>query len=594
MSENNTAEKKAGNPRPATGFANLLDEMVRSICTTDTLARVIRKVLTLKQRQPYSIALRGLTARQKALLDLMGKALCQWTPPPADSLDAVWQIGVWDHGRIFLSDAVVDSENCTVFAWLKVPAEISRQIDARARQAELERAKSEHELETFLAGVTEAQKRKIVELVRDGIDHTDPVLIYVNDRTFTNFGSYNNLLRKPGALLERLAEIPIADWLADEKRFVICFYWIRRIGMRGEEFNGLQLTPYTLHAYFDDCFQRYCQLLGAQPEEWPESLEDKANRLSQMRQEISRDHILCRWVNGLTFFKAERFVQRSIIRQSPDNLPTGLRDYIESVYGLQVSSFANFDELFRACVEACTDPEKESGSPLMDGVEQLLERITSSAIEAINSDIGMTRGIRDIRRWQEKLDAQRFVEISEWPTTDYFCGVFPSAGMRGRMPDPGRLAKVLTACSVRMQYNSWHYMPGHFSKELAPHHFYLPPRMPDTAIWSDQHHAGHVMAAVRFSIRSPASLKYRERTYFGMVDLRLFRTIGARYTRKDLCEAMKYTEYLRAVYQAITDMAAAGERHIVIRAFDKPWFERYCSTLFDNSSVLQTQATGAA
>ena len=116
--------------------------------------------------------------------------------------------------------------------------------------------------------------------------------------------------------------------------------------------------------------------------------------------------------------------------------------------------------------------------------------------------------------------------------------------------------------------------------------------MPDTAIWSDQHHAGHVMAAVRHSIRSPAPLRYGDRTYFGMVDLRLFRTRGGHYNRRDLCKAMKYTEYLRCVYQAIADLAASGERQIVIRAFDKKWFERYCSMLLDNVNVLQT-ASGA-
>ena len=82
-------------------------------------------------------------------------------------------------------------------------------------------------------------------------------------------------------------------------------------------------------------------------------------------------------------------------------------------------------------------------------------------------------------------------------------------------------------------------------------------------------------------------------TYFGMVDLRLFRASGRHFTRKDLCEAIKYTEYLRSVYQAITDMAASGERRIVIRAFDKSWFERYAAMLFDSMRVLQNHATSA-
>jgi hypothetical protein len=586
MSENNPTPASTGS-QASTGFASLLDEMIQTTRSTDTLARVVRNILTLKKRQPYTIALRSLTARQHALLELMGETVPEWTLPAEQSHSTIWYIGVWNYGRILLSDTVPESNEYSVFAWLVVPEEVSTRIDSRAREAETGSAKYEQDLETFWAAVSEAQKREILEIVRDGIDHIDPVLICVDDRTFTNFGPYNNLLRKPGALLDRLTDIPVAGWLRDEKRFVGCFYWIRQAGMRGEEFNGLQLTPRSLHEHFDDCFHRYCRLLGIQDKEWPESLSDKAKCLLGMRQELSRDYLTCRWVNGLTFFKAERFVRRSELRGLSESFPADLREYIENTYGLAVSAFKDVNELFRACVEGADGSPSNAEKPLMSGIEQLLERITMSAIEAVNSDIGMTRGMRDIRRWQQKLDEQQFVEISEWPTTDYFCGVFPSAVMRTRMPDPARLAKVLTACSVRMQYNSWHYTPGHFAKELAPHHFYFPPRMADTAIWSDQHHAGHVMAAVRHSIRSPAPLRYGDRTYFGMVDLRLFRTRGGHYNRRDLCQAMKYTEYLRCVYQAITDLAASGERQIVIRAFDKKWFERYCSILLDDANVLQ-------
>lgn len=594
MNEHSLSNKSAAAPRPPAGFANLLDEITRSIPATDTLAGVVRKVLTFGKRQPHGIAVRGLTLRQQALLEFMSEATLEWTAPVASRAEGtIWHIGFWNYGRIFLTDKLPESHDYSVFAWLVVPHEIALQMEARVWQAEADNARHEEELETYLTGLTEAQKREMVETVRDGIDHTDPVMIYVNGGTFTNFGPYNNLLRKPGALFDRLMDIPVAEWLPDEKRFVGCFYWIRQAGKRGEEFNGLQLTPRTLHEHFDWCFEHYCNLLGSRRSQWPDSLAGKARCLADIRQEISRDHITCRWVNGLTFFKAERFIRRSVVNKSIENLPVDLRDYVESAYGLRASSFKTLDELFRACVEASVLVVPDAENPLMDGTEQLLERITISAIEAIKSDIGMTRGIRDILRWQQKLDEQKYVEISEWPTADYFCGVFPSAAMRKRIADPARMAKVLTACSVRMQYNSWHYMPGHFAKELAPHHYYLPPRMPDTAIWSDQHHAGHVMAAVRHSIRSPAPLIYRERAYFGMVDLRLFRATGSHFTRKDLCAAMRYTEYLRAVYQAVCDMAAEGQQHIVVRAFDKPWFERYCSRLFQPAETLQSHASVA-
>lgn len=593
MNQDVSNENRAASQRPAVGFAGLLDEMIQGMGRGDSLAQVVRTILTLRKRQPHSISLRSLTARQSALLELMGDHLLEWTIPAFSPEGTIWHIGVWSYGRIFLADSLPENRDYVIFAWLPVPDKIASEIAARAQEAEAKDAPYERELEAFLAGLTEARKREVVESVSDGVDHMDPVLIYVGDSTFTNFGPYNTLLRKPGALFDRLADMPVNEWLPDEKRFVGSFYWVRQAGMRGEEFNGLQLTPRTLREHFEASFQRYAQKLGKQSSELPATLVEAAKSLAAMRQEISLDHVTCRWVNGLNFYKAERLVPRSVVATSVEGIPFDVRDYIENTLGLRVSSFSSLDELFRACVSVAASTVPETEKPLMDGIEQFLERITMSAVEAIRSDFGLTRGIRDIHRWQQKIDEQQYVEIGEWPTTDYFCGVFPSAGMRNRMPDPARLAKVLTACSVRMQYNSWHYMPGHFSKELAPHHYYFPPRMADTAIWSDQHHAGHVMAAVRFSIRSPAPLKYRDRTYFGMVDLRLFRTSGAHFNRKDLCEAIKYTDYLRSVYQAITDMAASGERQIVIRAFDKPWFERYTARLFDNIGVLQSQVAGA-
>jgi hypothetical protein len=217
----------------------------------------------------------------------------------------------------------------------------------------------------------------------------------------------------------------------------------------------------------------------------------------------------------------------------------------------------------------------------LSALEMLLQRTVGSAIDALKSDIGMTRGIRDVRRWQLALDEQRYTDICEWPTTDYFCAVFPSSQMRVHMRQhPERLAKILTACSVRMQFNSWHYMPGHVPPDRVPpgRHYYYPPRMADTAIWSNQHHAGHVMAVVKHAIRAPAPLTYRDHIYHGMVDIRVFRSHGDPYTDQDLFTAMRYAEYLRCIYQAVCDLTASSDRRIIIRAFDKSWFDWYASS----------------
>jgi hypothetical protein len=523
------------------------------------------------------------------LLHLMGHVRPE-NPPRSlqDRSATLWHIGIWDYGRIFLSDSLPLDRSCTILANFPVPEQICQQLNLQVQQAELEDARFELEVEEFFRNLDDSQRHDLVSCVWHGLDHIDPVLIYVNHATFTNFDFYNNLVTKPDSLLERLADSP-QELRADEKRFGFCFYWILQAGLRGEEFNGVQLTPALLDDHFSSCLLQYSHILNRVGFELPDSIAGKAQCLRKVRQEIGRDFLTYRSVNGLNFHKEERFAPRAAIKPRIHDLPRDLHKYIEDIYNLRVSSFSDLNDLFRACVEKASSADLVSSDLPISNIELLLRKIVVSAVESVHSDVGMTRGIRNLRRWQLAIDEERYGEICTWPLTDYFCGVFPSSGMRQRFcDDQERLAKILIACSVRMQFNSWHYMPGHFPKESIPEsrHYYYPPRMADTAIWSDQHHAGHVKAGVRFAIRSPAPLEYRKRVYHGMVDIRLYRARGVPYTRSELFQAIKYTEYLRCVSQAMADIVESTNRSIVIEAFDKHWFERHSADCFDNRETF--------
>jgi hypothetical protein len=190
----------------------------------------------------------------------------------------------------------------------------------------------------------------------------------------------------------------------------------------------------------------------------------------------------------------------------------------------------------------------------------------------------MTRGLRNLQMFSDALAQARYADICAWPSTDYFCGVFPSALLLERLAaTPDTLVKILYACSGRMQFNSWHYMPGHCPRDAVPadRHFYAPPRMPDIAVWSDQHHPGHVHAGVRHSIRSPAPITLDGVGYPGMIDLRLFRQRGPEYTERELGITLAYTEVLRAFSQAMADYTARTGTALCIGAFGKEWFQSY-------------------
>jgi len=136
---------------------------------------------------------------------------------------------------------------------------------------------------------------------------------------------------------------------------------------------------------------------------------------------------------------------------------------------------------------------------------------------------------------------------------------------------------LLNAVSTRMRYNSWHYAPSYFDHASIPpmRGWFHAPRMADTAEWSDQHHNGHVHAAVRYSIRSPQPVTIRGTVLSGFVDLRMMRQTGEPYSLADLGTAIAYTEALGLVYQRLMDYVLASGDAFAFTFGDKQWFDTY-------------------
>ena len=91
---------------------------------------------------------------------------------------------------------------------------------------------------------------------------------------------------------------------------------------------------------------------------------------------------------------------------------------------------------------------------------------------------------------------------------------------------------------------------------------------------SDQHHAGHVHAAVRYSIRSPLPVRAGKELLLGFIDLRLMRQSGDPYTREDLVTAIAYTEVLQFLYQHLMNHVLERGASFVFSFGDKKWFDR--------------------
>jgi acyl-CoA synthetase (AMP-forming)/AMP-acid ligase II len=578
------ATSALGSPRA--GFEAILEDVAKRLEYGKPVRDALNVILSLAGRQPLAGAAEALTPAQAAFYDIAANfplLPCAQEAPaqPAQTDPEWWFIGVWSYGRMWLSRSRPEDPECRWLGQSALPAAVASALAICADGMQRALEECDAQMHDFFAGCDDRTFRHMLHEVHESIDHMDPILLYVGDVTFTNFGRFNNLQERNGADLpacfyRRLRRMTLADWTREEKIFVFCLYWLRMAGCRGEEFNGRQLCPVRLNAYLDrrlaDYRARAPQLFG----EAAPTIAAKARLLARCKQACAADVITYRWINGLNFYKEERLRPRA---PAPGPaLPADLAAYLASSYGAAAVAGESLEQIFGRCIARMAQSGFASDDPELHAFEKLLKAIVDAATAATGSDVGMTRGFRDVARWQRAFAAQSYEAVCAWTPGEYFCGVFPSVALQARLgAKPDLLIKILSACSGRMQFNSWHYAPGYCPRERVPsdRHFYLPPRMPDMTVWSDQHHAGHAMAAVRFAIRSPAALDIAGHNYPGMVDLRLFRRDGAEYTDAEFVAALRYTECLRAAWQALADHVAGSGQAVTVNAFDKEWFKRY-------------------
>src|SRR5207302_84405 len=114
----------------------------------------------------------------------------------------------------------------------------------------------------------------------------------------------------------------------------------------------------------------------------------------------------------------------------------------------------------------------------------------------------------------------------------FFCCVLPNPRLLTQLTSDA-LSKMLYRVAARMQFNRWHFLAGNFERASVPisRHYFYPPLVPDLTIWSDQRHAGHALAGVRYAVRVPGPPMDRQplivggNSYRGFYDIRLVRQV---------------------------------------------------------------------
>ena len=163
-----------------------------------------------------------------------------------------------------------------------------------------------------------------------------------------------------------------------------------------------------------------------------------------------------------------------------------------------------------------------------------------------------------------------------WEIAEFFCCVVPAQDAGRHFGGSAiRLADMAWAMSARMQYNSWHFIARSLPAvpEVVGRDYFVPPTIPDLALYSDQHHHGHVAAKVRFSIRSPQPVQVLDRRFTGFVDLRLLRCDGRPFGEQDLLAAHRTSGFIAGA-TALAARLAASDIPLEVRAFDSEWHRR--------------------
>lgn len=419
--------------------------------------------------------------------------------------------------------------------------------------------------------------------------HMAPLVYYVGEFCISNFYDIGRSEFKLEYTLEEVLKAVIEQRENSPIEFLIAVFCMHLLLSSGgytrlEELNSTQLSRAAIDKYFDNKYEEYQKICGtsAGVDHGSSfallSLEEKAVWLADMRKTIQlTPNRFTREISAVILRKKEKILSippvdasASLASLNPSKHTMGLlRDWLQlsDPSGWDVLS-TSFEKLIGRLV---VSQEGFFSSPL----ESLIDYVVAEAVRNTRSDFGMTRGTRDFLKFSHLLNQGRADLACAWGQSEYFCHVVPNQKMKVEH-SPKKLSMFINAISGRMRFNTWHYAPSYFNVENIPagRDWFHAPRMADIADNSDQHHTGHVHAAVRYSIRSPSPICIGEIVLPGFIDLRLMRQSGDPYGSEDLIKAIAYTESLQFIYQCLMNYVLNKNESFVFSFGNKEWIQR--------------------
>ncbi len=573
------------------GFQELLKKTLAEARTHEGLPEMVNILLTLNGHLPAEYARRSLSGAETLAIDVLtrddrvvdGSAEASTSVfTSAFALSPHGRLVVTVPGRRSLPPEAAATGVAARIAWS------AADLDAFHRLAEDVRRETEREISecrTLLADLGTEGRAAAVDALRSAVFLVPPVMFYRDDVVYSNLRAEpGNLTGKtllpthPDCFFHHLDKLPFDLWTDTEAVIVCCLWLLYRSGgpNRLESSNGFQLTLRNVTdnlLYQCRLYAEAGRLIAVPDADAPlpaARLADIADELAAVRADLVSARRLHYEINATTRRKQERLLPSPT---GTDRTEQTLRERLNAVLPERQNSLAAVLEYLRAEPTWLAAPTADAPT----GFEAVIETTVRAAREVTEADFAMSRGIRSLPALVSALARKDWEEIVSWELPSFYCCVVPGRQAADvHEGDLHRLADSMWAIAARMQYNTWHVMPGNLPKDPAvlARDFLAPHVLPDIALHSDLHHRGHITNLIRYSARSPETVRISGFPFRSLTDIRVLRCEGPAFTAAELGPVTMMARFVAQVCELVADAAARDVMRVEVTSFDHRWYHR--------------------
>ncbi|HEV7239245.1 MAG TPA: hypothetical protein VGQ36_08400 [Thermoanaerobaculia bacterium] len=549
-------------------------------------------LLTHGHRCPVELAIASLAPFDRAVFDTLGEHRdLPIAEASTDGVNTPLILYINSIGRLHIRNAADErvsyepADRRIEIGYVNLPPHlVSRIAGSVAEAARLEEREFGNLRRALDAVHDSGALPEVIEQVIDHVQHVESVCFYVGDTLFALIERINNLIDSRNGskgLLPRLRNVRYEEWSNEEILIMSALHALFLSGrsVRFEEFNGTALTATALWAKLRSLLQAYrdagCVCDCAEDID----LFDLARliRIQSLKSE-GATWLRYRWIYGLTFQKTERILSSMTSTERPlAYLHEFAEDYEELVGPLseEIGERRFFHKIAAAALDRDLRgvPYDKDNDTATNWTESWMEKVVASAIVATDSDYGMSSSLRDLSILVNRDEPLLLETIHALKPADFFT-CFVSKGFE--LLEDGVGDTIADSVQRRMMFNRWHFIPGNLERVQIPgaRHWYYPPVVPDIAIHSDVHRAGHERARVKYSVRAPGPdmsmppLLIGGRPYRGFYDVRVVRMTGREYTTEEMLRTRRRTLWISEIYAVLADhLMTHPERRVPITGF---------------------------